>query len=161
MSSPHCVSLIYTVYTGYTQLSTPDLKKVACRLFESFLKKLLQIFRKCDIFNFHITAGVYLYAEDFPYNFADLEQKFLCGGLNRLRYGCLLFLTCFSGKERGPSVSCLEASALFHFIGLFCRFRFGRRLFSCSADFAILCVEAPAQYWYTLDERPLGFVESV
>ena len=59
----------------------------------------------------HITAGVYLYAEDFPYNFADLEQKFLCGGLNRLRYGCLLFLTCFSGKERGPSVSCLEASA--------------------------------------------------
>lgn len=94
----------------------------------------------------HITAGVYLYAEDFPYNFADLEQKFLCGGLNRLRYGCLLFLTCFSGKERGPSVSCLEASALFHFIGLFCRFRFGRRLFSCSAAFTILCVEATAQY---------------
>ena len=109
----------------------------------------------------HITAGVYLYAEDFPYNFADLEQKFLCGGLNRLRYGCLLFLTCFSGKERGPSVSCLEASALFHFIGLFCRFRFGRRLFSCSVAFALLCVDASGQYWFTLDERPLGFVESV
>ena len=64
----------------------------------------------------HITAGVYLYAEDFPYNFADLDQKFLCGGLNRLRYGCLLFFDLFFREEsEGHPYPVLEAFALFLF----------------------------------------------
>lgn len=109
----------------------------------------------------HITAGVYLRAEDFPYNFADLEQKFLCGGRNRLRYGCLLFLTCFSGKERGPSVSCLEASALFHFIAALLRggfFQFPALLrFSVlkrQGIPVILELEAPADLWEASDFAP-------